>query len=243
MIKLTTCLIAVFVVFSTMSFGQIIEMVYVEGGEFKMGSKSGKYDETPIQPVTLSSFNIGKYEVTQAQWSSIMASKPSFFVGCENCPVEQVSWNEVQEFIRKLNAKTGKNYRLPTEAEWEYAARGGQLNKKYKYSGSNDFNLVAWFDYNSGGKTQEVGMKKANELGIHDMSGNVMEWCSDWYRNHYINYKVSDPTGSFSGESRVYRGGSWSGIVDMCCTTRRNYAKPDSRSNMIGFRLVLPAAL
>jgi len=239
-IKLTHCLIAFFCVFSIMSFGQVIEMVYVEGGDFKMGSKSGKGDEYPIHPVTLSSFNIGKFEVTQAQWSSVMANKPSFFAGCDNCPVEQVSWDDVQEFIRRLNTQTGKNYRLPTEAEWEYAARGGQLSKKYRYSGSNDFNLVAWFDYNSGGKTQAVGMKRANELGIYDMSGNVMEWCLDWYSKRYIDYNVSDPTGAISGESKVYRGGSWSGIVDMCCTTRRNYAKPDSRSNMIGFRLVLP---
>jgi sulfatase modifying factor 1 len=243
MIKLTTCLIAVFVVFSTMSFAQEIEMVYVKGGGFKMGSKSGWTDEEPVHPVTLSSFKIGKYEVTQSQWSSVMASNPSYFSGCDNCPVEQVSWDDVQEFIRKLNAQTGKNYRLPTEAEWEYAARGGQLSKKYKYSGSNDFNLVAWFDYNSGGKTHTVGMKQANELGIHDMSGNVAEWCSDWYSKQYINNNVSDPTGAFRGEYRVSRGGSWYSVVDGCSTTRRNHIESDFRGSMRGFRLVLPAAL
>jgi formylglycine-generating enzyme required for sulfatase activity len=172
-----------------------------------------------------------------------MASNPSYFSGCDNCPVEQVSWDDVQEFIRKLNAQTGKNYRLPTEAEWEYAARGGQLSKKYKYSGSNDFNLVAWFDYNSGGKTHTVGMKQANELGIHDMSGNVAEWCSDWYSKQYINNNVSDPTGAFRGEYRVSRGGSWYSVVDGCSTTRRNHIESDFRGSMRGFRLVLPAAL
>ncbi|HDP98542.1 MAG TPA: hypothetical protein ENN22_05075, partial [bacterium] len=155
------------------------DMVFVAGGTFMMGSN--EYDnEKPIHKVYVDDFYIGKYEVTQKQWFEIMGSNPSRFKG-DNLPVERVSWNDVQEFIRKLNAKTGGNFRLPTEAEREYASRGGSRSAHFKYSGSNNVDNVAWYDNNSGRKTHPVGTKQPNELGLYDMSGNVWEWCSDWY--------------------------------------------------------------
>jgi formylglycine-generating enzyme required for sulfatase activity len=214
------------------------ELVFVEGGTFQMGSSSGESDEQPVHSVTLSSFNIGKYEVTQAQWIAVMGSNPSSFSGCDNCPVEEVSWNEVQEFIRKLNAQTGKNYRLPTEAEWEYAARGGKQSRGYTYSGSNDLGSVA--SNNSGSKKHAVGGKQANELGIYDMSGNVSEWCSDWYGN-YSSYNETNPTGASSGQFRVLRGGSWADFASFCRSAFRSSDNPVSRRSYYGFRLVLPA--
>ena len=183
------------------------EMIFVEGGTFQMGSDSGEPDESPVHSVTLSSFNIGKYEVTQAQWKAILGSNPSYFQDCDQCPVENVSWDKVQDFIGKLNVQTGKNYRLPTEAEWEYAAKGGKYSKGYTYSGSNDLNAVAWYADNSGSKTHFVGGKQANELGIYDMSGNVWEWCYDLYGN-YNNLSQTDPYGSPTGWWRVHRGGA-----------------------------------
>lgn len=216
------------------------EMVFVEGGTFQMGSSSGESDEQPVHSVTLSAFNIGKYEVTQAQWKAVMGSNPSNFSGCDNCPVENVSWNDVQDFIRKLNEQTGKNYRLPTESEWEYAAKGGKQSRGYTYSGSNDLGSVAWYSNNSGSKTHAVGGKQANELGIYDMSGNVWEWCSDWYGN-YNSYSETNPTGASSGRYRVLRGGSWYYNASLCRTAYRNRYNPDSSNYHYGFRLVLPA--
>ncbi len=219
------------------SFGP--EMVFVEGGTFQMGSSSGDSNERPVHSVTLSSFSIGKYEVTQAQWKAVMENNPSSFRGCDNCPVESVSWNDVQEFIRKLNAQTGKNYRLPTEAEWEFAAKGGKQSRGYTYSGSSNVGSVAWYYDNSQSKTHAVGGKQANELGIYDMSGNVWEWCSDWYGN-YNSYNETNPTGASSGQNRVLRGGSWYIIADYCHTAIRNWYGPGGRDSSIGFRLVLP---
>ena len=215
------------------------EMIFVEGGTFQMGSSSGESDEKPVHSVTLSGFNIGKYEMTQAQWKAVMGSNPSNFSGCDNCPVENVSWNDVQQYISKLNSQTGKNYRLPTEAEWEFSARGGKSSKGYTYSGSNDLNAVAWNTDNSGSKTHSIGGKQANELGIYDMSGNVWEWCSDWYGN-YNSYSETNPTGASSGQFRVLRCGSWNDYANYCRTAIRNWNLPDGRINY-GFRLVLPA--
>jgi TonB family protein len=209
------------------------EMVFVEGGTFQMGSNTGEAHEKPVHTVTLSSFNIGKFEVTQAQWRAVMGNNPSDFKGCDNCPVENVNWNYVQEYISKLNIQTGKNYRLPTEAEWEYAAKGGKHSKGYAYSGSNDINDVAWYDGNSDRKTHEVGKKLANEIGIFDMSGNVWEWCSDWYSE-------TKPMGASSGPYRVLRGGSWNGYANFCRAACRNGSNPDSWDYNCGFRLVLP---
>jgi formylglycine-generating enzyme required for sulfatase activity len=220
-------------------------MVFVEGGYFTMGSYLGNVDdEKPNHHVTLSAFYIGKYEVTQAQWKAVMGSDRSSNMGCENCPVENVSWNEIQSYIQKLNTQTGKKYRLPTEAEWEYAAKGGRGGAGGKnYSGSDNLNLVGWYKDNSGNKTHAVGGKQANELGIYDMSGNVKEWCADWWSN-YDGYSLTNPTGPPTGTSRVIRGGSaLEGTFDgamYCRTTSRIPGNPNARGASLGFRLVLP---
>jgi formylglycine-generating enzyme required for sulfatase activity len=215
-----------------------IEMVHVEGGTFQMGSND--YDnEKPIHSVTLGNFSIGKYEVTQAQWRAVMGNNPSNNKNCDNCPVEQVSWEDVQQFLSKLNSMSGKRYRLPTEAEWEYAARGGSSSKGYKYSGSDDVNAVAWYNGNSGSKTHSVGGKSANELGIYDMSGNVWEWCSDWYDDkYYSSSPSSNPTGAVTGTFRVLRGGSWRSNAVRCRVADRGEDAPSDRYDNYGFRLV-----
>ena len=220
------------------------EMIFVQGGTFYMGCSSEQgsdcYDnESPLHQVTVSNFNIGKYEVTQGQWKAIMGNNPSYFKNGDNYPVENVSWQEVQEFISRLNAATGKHYRLPTEAEWEYAARGGNKSQNYKYSGSNNLNNVAWFKDNSGSTTHIVGTKMPNELGIYDMSGNVWEWCSDWYGT-YSSAMQRDPMGASSGSNRGYRGGSWRGTAPYCRVADRAYNSPSNRCNALGFRVVLP---
>ena len=220
------------------NFGDI-EMVFVKGGTFTMGATSEQgsdaySDETPTHSVTLSDFYIGKYEVTQAQWRAVMGNNPSYFKG-DNLPVECVSWNDIQKFIKKLNAQTGKNFRLPTEAEWEYAARGGNQSRGYKYSGSNDRNN-AWYKDNSSSKTHPVGQKQPNELGIYDMSGNVWEWCQDWYGS-YSSSSQTNHTGPSSGSARVLRGGGWSYFAWYCRVSFR-YGSPDSSSSDYGFRLV-----
>ena len=216
-------------------------MVYVEGGTFTMGATSEQQnpydDEKPTHRVSLSSFYIGKYEVTQALWKAVMGSNPSNWKG-DNLPVENVSWNDCQTFLRKLNAMTGKNFRLPTEAEWEYAARGGNLSRGYQYSGSKKIDDVAWYDNNSGGETHPVGTKAPNELGIYDMSGNVWEWCQDWYGD-YHGYSQTNPTGPSSGSYRVYRGGSLGGLAWYCRVAYRNYYVPGYRCNGLGLRLAL----
>ncbi|GHV68884.1 hypothetical protein FACS1894199_16810 [Bacteroidia bacterium] len=219
-------------------------MVSVQGGTFTMGCTDEQGndclsdDEKPAHKVTISSFYIGKYEVTQAQWKLIMGSNPSEFKS-DNLPVEMVSWTDAQEFIWRLNAATGKQYRLPTEAEWEYAARGGNKSQNYKYSGSHNLSNVDWFNDNSDDRPHPVGTKLANELGIHDMSGNVCEWCSDWF-GIYSSSQQQDPMGASSGSARVYRGGSWGGSATHCRVSNRAYDAPSSRYYDLGFRLVLP---
>ncbi|MDD3913704.1 MAG: formylglycine-generating enzyme family protein [Bacteroidales bacterium] len=231
--------------------GVTFEMIKVQGGTFTMGCTSEQGSdcygsEKPSHRVTVSSFYIGKYEVTQKLWEAVMGNNPSGFKG-GNLPVEKVSWNDCQEFIRKLNSKTGKTFRLPTEAEWEYAARGGNKSNGYKYSGSNTLRDVAWFGQwngntydngNSGEKTHSVGSKSPNELGIYDMSGNVYEWCQDWYGD-YSSGSQTNPTGPSSGSSRVLRGGSWFNYARYCRVSNRNYDYPDCRYFNDGFRLIL----
>ena len=220
------------------------QMVRVKGGTFLMGSskkdKEAEDNEKPQHSVTLSDFSIGKYEVTQAQWRAVMGKDPEelSFKGCDQCPVENVSWNDIQEFLKILNAKTGKKYRLPSEAEWEYAVRGGNQSAGYTYAGSNALAEVAWYDDNSSSKTHPVGQKKANELGLYDMSGNVWEWCQDWYGN-YSSTAQTNPTGAASGFDRVNRGGGWGYTARFCRVSFRNYFTPRGRTDYLGFRLVL----
>jgi len=224
--------------------GLNIEMVDVRGGTFTMGctpeqGSDCRDNEKPPRSVSLSDFSIGKYEVTQAQWKAVMGSNPSRFQGCDDCPVEKVSWNDVQEFIQKLNAQTGKTYRLPTEAEWEYAARGGSQSQGYQYAGGNNLDEVAWHGGNSGSKTHKVGSKAPNELGIYDMSGNVWEWCSDWYGD-YTPEAQTNPTGPNSGSFRVLRGGSWYFNYALYFRSAyRDFFNPNLASSIIGFRLVV----
>lgn len=220
----------------------INNMVYVAGGTFTMGGTSEQSsdaydDEKPTHSVTLSSYYICKYEVTQALWRAVMGSNPSNFKG-DNLPVENVSWNDCQTFINRLNSYTGRNFRLPTEAEWEFAARGGNYSRHYKYSGSNYISDVAWYDGNSGNRTHPIGTKQANELGLYDMSGNVYEWCSDWYGS-YSSYSQNDPTGPNSGSYRVGRGGSWLIFAGLCRSSLRYYDAPGGRDDDLGLRLVL----
>ena len=215
-------------------------MVWVEGGTFRMGATSeqggdAESDEKPVHSVTLSGYYIGKTEVTQALWKAVMGNNPSRFKG-DNLPVEWISWNDCQEFIRKLNALTGQHFRLPTEAEWEFACRGGNNSRGYKYSGSNYIGNVAWYG-NSGDKTHPVGTKAPNELGIYDMSGNVWEWCADWYGD-YSSGAQTNPKGPYGGSYRVYRGGSW-GVVGNCRSSYRYYYYPTLRGNCLGLRLAL----
>ena len=224
--------------------GVNFEMVAVEGGTFTMGATeeqgSDVYDdEKPTHQVTLSSYYIGKTEVTQELWQAVMGSNPSNFSGT-NLPVERVSWNDCHTFVTKLNALTGKNFRLPTEAEWEYAARGGNKRKGYKYSGSNTIDDVAWYDSNSSSKTHPVATKAPNELGIYDMSGNVYEWCSDWYSSsYYSSSSQTNPTGPTSGSLRVGRGGSWYTDARYCRVSYRNYYLPVNSKYHLGLRLCL----
>lgn len=281
-----------------------IPMIHVQGGVFQMGaSESGQVVDTREQPahdVSLWSYNIARHEVTQAQWKAVMGHNPSIFKG-NDLPVENISWNDVQEFIQKLNTMTGKKYRLPTEAEWEYAARGGirgvriwkelsveernawlakhphlegrtfgavsntydnnnfvdafgmelfyeikdksirdkMLRKKGNiYSGSNEIDQVAWYGINANSQPHPIGTKSPNALGIYDMSGNLAEWCSDWYGN-YSESASSNPKGPSAGTFRVVRGGSWDTDKEDCKVISRNYAEPDYRSSSIGFRLAL----
>ena len=217
-------------------------MVRVEGCTFRMGATSEQdcdaYDiEEPVHSVTLSSYYIGKTEVTQALWKAVMGSNPSKFKG-ENLPVENVSWDDCQVFVRKLNSLTGQNFRLPTEAEWEFACRGGNNSLGYKYSGSDNIDNVAWFDCNSGRKTHFVATKSPNELGIYDMSGNVWEWCSDWY-DKYSSGAQANPKGPESGSCRVFRGGGWGSYAGYCRSSNRGYNTPTHRHDRLGLRLAL----
>lgn len=223
--------------------GISIEMVKVEGGTFMMGAtpemKNSWTEERPIHQVTLTNdYYIGKYEVTQSLWCALMDNNPSYFKG-DNLPVEQVSWDDCQKFINKLNDITGSKFRLPTEAEWEYAARGGKKSRGYQYSGSNKISDVAWYSSNSEHKTQPVGLKLANELGLYDMSGNVDEWCFDRF-GFYSALSQTNPLGADDGICRVYRGGSWEQTAGFCRSSdRSNYGTSKNRIYNLGFRLAL----
>ncbi len=222
--------------------GVSFAMIPINGGTFTMGSTSEQgndaaYGEKPAHQVTLSDYYIGETEVTQEFWQAVMGSNPSpHFTGNLQCPVEKVNWNDCQTFIAKLNELTGMRFRLPTEAEWEYAARGGNASKGYMYSGSNDIWPVAWYYVNSNGTIHPVKTKKPNELGIYDMSGNVSEWCADWYGS-YSSSAQTNPIGPSSGSYRVQRGGVAGGDERSCRVAHRDYAVPDVRWGYYGLRL------
>jgi sulfatase modifying factor 1 len=226
-----------------LSYAKKNNFVFVEGGTFKMGctrEQSGMCDvnENPLHDVTLNSFYISKFEVTQRQWQEVMGNNPSGFEDCDECPVEMVNWYDVQKFITKLNKKSRYNFRLPTEAEWEYAARGGNQSIGYKYSGGDEINEVGWYLHNSKGKTQVIGQKKANELGIHDMAGNVREWCSDWHGD-YTSQPEINPQGPSTGVQKILRGDSWGNAQVYNRVSCRGFSFPSLRNYGNGFRLVL----
>ena len=222
--------------------GVTFKMIPVNGGTFMMGARDGEESagsyEKPLHQVTLSSFSIGETEVTQALWLAVMGSNPSYFTGDLNRPVEKVSWGDCQTFITKLNQMTGGNFRLPTEAEWEFAARGGNKSAGYIYAGSNTPGNVAWYSDNSDNTTHPVAQKQANELGLYDMSGNVSEWCSDWYDSDYYSVSPSvNPTGPESGYQRVSRGGNFDNAAIYVRVAFRNNPSPTASWNTCGLRL------
>ena len=195
-------------------------------------------NEFPVHQVTLSTFYIGRTEVTQELWQAVMGNNPGVIPG-PTLPVNKVSWNDCQQFITKLNALTGKQFRLPTESEWEFAARGGVRSRDYKYSGSDVIDVVAWYDGNAGASyCVEVGLKTPNELGLCDMSGNVLEWC-DSYFGGYPSSPQTNPQGPSSGTYRIYRGGCWYLPSDYARVSCRLASQPDWTSSIIGFRLAL----
>jgi formylglycine-generating enzyme required for sulfatase activity len=219
--------------------GVSFDMAAIMGGTFQMGSEDDESQEKPVHSVTVSDFYICKTEVTQSLWQAVMDNNPSYFKG-DGLPVERVSWDDAQDFIKKLNHLTGKNYRLPTEAEWEYAAGCGAIDRT-KYAGtSNESNLenYAWYSSNSDSKTQPVGQKQPNGLGLYDMSGNVLEWCSDWYSS-YCRDNQTNPQGPSTGSYRVARGGDWLAFSTYSRVTHRDYHTPDYCSSILGFRMVL----
>lgn len=239
--------------FTETAWGINMKMIWVEGGDFFMGCTSEQggdcgSDEQNVRRVTVDGFYIGMLEVTQSQWEKVVGTSiyqqrskantsNTFGVG-PDYPMYHVSWNEAMEFCRLLSNKTGRTYTLPTEAQWEYAARGGNKNESAKYAGSNMIDAVAWYTDNSGSSTHIVGSKRANALGIYDMSGNVWEWCKDWYANSYVSYDTNNPVGPSSGFDRVYRGGSWSNAASYCRVAFRGNGSPGGRSSALGFRVV-----
>jgi formylglycine-generating enzyme required for sulfatase activity len=237
--------------------GVSFTMVAVDGGTFTMGATAEQgddayYSEKPAHEVTLSDYRIGQTEVTQELWQAVMGSNPSYFSSNNGYttnlqrPVETVSWNDCQTFITQLNALTGKTFRLPTEAEWEFAARGGNKSQGYKYAGSNTVGDVAWYwdnipsqsDGTAGYGTQTVATKAPNELGLYDMSGNVWEWCQDWYGS-YSSDAQTNPTGPSTGSYRVGRGGGWDDSAWYCRVSIRIRIAPAITSGSLGLRLAL----
>jgi len=220
----------------TITVGNVqFTMIRVDGGTFLMGGTSEQQkpndDEKPVHKVTLSTYYIGETEVTQELWQAVMGNNPSKYKG-PRLPVEKISWDDCQEFILKLNQKTGMKFRLPTEAEWEYAARGGNKSQGYMYSGSNNIKDVAWYRKI---RTHDVKTKQPNELGLYDMSGSVLEWCQDWYGSYSVGSQTN-PTGASSGSYRVFRGGSYfSGDCRVAC---RNYGAPDGCEIFLGQRVL-----
>ena len=239
--------------FTETAWGINMKMIWVEGGDFLMGCTSEQggdcgSDEQNVRRVTVDGFYIGMLEVTQSQWEKVVGTSiyqqkskaggsSTYGVG-PDYPMYYVSWDEAMEFCRLLSNKTGRTYTLPTEAQWEYAARGGNRNEGAKYAGSNMIDAVAWYTDNSGSSTHIVGSKRANALGIYDMSGNVWEWCKDWYASSYVSYDTNNPVGPSSGSYRVIRGGSWNSNASGCRVANRGYYSPGNRYYNLGFRVV-----
>ena len=222
--------------------GESFAMRFVEGGTFRMGSNDAKAysDEKPSHQVTLSSYYIGVTEVTWELWEAVMNNYRCNSYSDSRKPIVKVSWNECQTFIQKLNEITGKKFRLPTEAEWEYAARGGKNSCGYKFAGGDKIEDVGWYHFNGGGEADYIKRLRSNELGLYDMSGNVWEWCSDWFgENYYSSSPSTNPQGPSSGTYRVVRGGSWSSRSGGCTVTSRNYCTPSKYSDDVGFRLAM----
>jgi len=219
-------------------------MIKVEGGTFTMGCTDEKdtscyYWEKPAHKVTLRDFYIGKFAVTQKEWEALMGYNPNF-KNCAECPVENITWQEAHKFVEKLSLLTGKNYRLPTEAEWEYAAKGGNKSKGYKYAGSNNLDAVGWYHNNSGKKTHPVGKLQPNELGLYDMTGNVWQWCSDWFHGeYYSNSPVENPKGpdGTTDNYKAVRGGSWWYEAPHCRVINRDRYPVDAKDDDVGFRI------
>ncbi len=215
------------------------KFIYVKEGSFRMGTRKGNQNEKPVHLVNLTSFFISKYEVTQSQWVKVMGYNPSANKNCYKCPVENISYNEIMKFIAKLNESGTAKYRLPSEAEWEYSALGGTTAANFEYSGGNDIDNIAWYISNSGGHPHPVGTKQPNALGLYDMSGNVLEWCRDFYNSNY--YRVSpssDPKGPASGSSKVIRGGAFNQWSTNCTVFNRQYETHSYKNPNIGFRLI-----
>lgn len=239
--------------FTETAFGLNMRMVYVEGGTFTMGctreqGKDCDCDESPNRKTTVSSFCIGMLEVTQGQWEKVMGTSiyqqrdsagesTTYGVG-PDYPMYYVSWQEAKEFCARLSHQTGKTFRLPTEAEWEYAARGGNRSEGSKYSGGWSIDDVAWYESNSRGTAHPCGAKRANALGIYDMTGNVWEWCEDWYESQYLQSDNNNPKGPSLGSGRVDRGGSWEYSAKLCRISNRDFDSPSGRYRYLGFRVV-----
>ena len=220
-----------------------IEFVPVPGGEFTMGSEEHSASESPPHRVRIDSFLLGRTEVTQRQWAMVMGTDPSHFTGCGDCPVEQVSWEDVREYLRRAGEPVGMEFRLPTEAEWEYAAGGGATHQRWPGTDrGSDAGEYAWYSGSFQGKTRPVGLKIPNSFMLSDMGGNVAEWCADWYgEDYYGESPVDNPRGPGTGSRRVVRGGSWLGSPYDARVTHRSRRPPDTRSRTIGFRVAADA--
>lgn len=218
-------------------------LMFVIGGTFDMGCRECIVDAITVHKVTVSDFYMGETEVTQAQWRTVMGNNPSWFAGCDACPVEVVSWNDVQDFLQKINLRSDSlRYRLPTEAEWEYAARGGEKSNGYAFAGNDTLDVVGWYENNSEAKPHPVKGKMPNELGLYDMSGNVYEWCSDWYGPYGTKAEIN-PTGSTFEHKHVIRGGAWITPDPRCHVSNRGMYGPEEKRYYLGFRVVLASAL
>ena len=217
----------------------LLDMVFVEGGTFVMGSDDGKKDARPAHEVELSDFYIGKFEFTQEQWVAVMGENPSE-IECLKCPVNDMSWEALTDFLSKLNKQTGREFRLPSEAEWEFAAQGGKHSKGYLYSGSNSIEEVAWLKPNGNDQQHEVGLLKPNELGLYDMNGNAWELCLDWYdKKFYQRSQKKNPVNESPAKYRVSRGASWMSPAHYCERHYRNTDHPHHKRGNGGFRLVM----